>query len=353
MERLPQDSGAAALARDAGTMLLAGARGTEADGELARLVRDVHAGGILLFDRDLPGGGGPRNIVSPDRLARLTRDLRALAGRPLLLAADQEGGAVARLAPALGFPAFPSPADAAAAGAAAVRAAARGTAEMLFQAGVNVDLAPCVDLHCAASSAIGARGRSFAADPARVAEAAGIWLDELAARGVAACLKHFPGHGSAVGDTHEGFVEVTGTWREAELIPYRRLFAEKTVPLAMAAHVFHAGLDPDAPASLSRKILTDLLRGELGFRGVVVTDDLSMGAIAKRFPLREALRRAVLAGADWLCLGNNLGTYDPSLVPRAAETLVSLVRDGELPRERLAASAERIRALARRFDPGR
>jgi beta-N-acetylhexosaminidase len=328
-------------------MLLAGARGTEADGELARLVRDMHVGGILLFDRDLPGGGGLRNIVSPAQLARLTRDLRALADGPLLVAADQEGGAVARLSPANGFPAFPSPAASAAAGPDAVRAAARGTAEMLSRSGVNVDLAPCVDLHFAGSSIIGSRGRAFSSDPARVAEAAGIWLEELAARGIAGCLKHFPGHGSAAGDTHEGFVEVTATWSEAELVPYRRLFAEKTVPLVMAAHVFHAGLDPDVPASLSRKILTDLLRGKLGFQGAIVTDDLSMGAIAKHFPLREALRRAVLAGADWLCLGNNLTFYDPELVPRAAETLCSLVRDGELPRERLAESAEKIRALAR------
>ena len=102
MEPWLPDSGAAALARDAGVMLLAGARGTEADGEPARLVRDVHVGGLLLFDRDLPSGGGPRNILSPSQLARFSRDLRALAGRPLVVAADQEGGAVARLSPARG-----------------------------------------------------------------------------------------------------------------------------------------------------------------------------------------------------------------------------------------------------------
>jgi len=351
MNGFADDSAAASLARDAGAVLLAGARGTEAAGDLLRLVREVAVGGVLLFDRDLPSGGGARNIVSPGQLARLTRELREAAGRPLLLAADQEGGAVARLSPERGFSAFPSPAASAAAGADAVRAAARGTAEMLREAGVNVDLAPCADLNRAASGIIGARGRSFSADPARVAEAAGIWLDELAAHGVAGCLKHFPGHGSAAGDTHAGFVDVTETWKDDELLPYRELLAKGNVPMVMAAHVFCARLDPRLPSSLSPEVLTGLLRERLGFQGVVVTDDLTMGAVAKHFPLREALRLAVLAGADWLCLGNNLAAYDPELVPRAAATLVSLVRDGEIPRARLAESAARVRALAARHDP--
>ena len=156
-------------------------------------------------------------------------------------------------------------------------------------------------------------------------------------------MKHFPGHGSATGDTHKGLVDVSKTWQKKELQPYRELV--KTVPMVMTAHVINRQLDPDGlPASLSPRI-TAYLRDTLGFQGVIVTDDMAMGAIVNEYSFETALRMAVEAGADLLCLSNNGGTYNSELVPQAVRTIKRMVADGTVSAERIHASAERVRAL--------
>ena len=156
-------------------------------------------------------------------------------------------------------------------------------------------------------------------------------------------MKHFPGHGSATGDTHKGLVDVSGTWKTQELIPYEKLVKE--VPMVMTAHVINRQLDPDGlPASLSPRI-TAYLRDTLGFQGVIVTDDLAMGAIVNEYSFETTLKMAIDAGADMLCLSNNGGTYDSEMVPKAVRIIKKLVADGTISAERIHTSAERVRAL--------
>ena len=166
---------------------------------------------------------------------------------------------------------------------------------------------------------------------------------------VVSCWKHFPGHGSATGDTHKGLVDVTNTWQPYELDPYRHgeNGMDRLMPftMVMTAHVINRQLDPSGlPASLSPKI-TSYLRDTLDFQGVIVTDDLAMGAIVQQYSFEKAVRMAVLAGADLLCLSNNGGTYDVNMVPRAVKVIQQMVEDGTVSAERIAQSAERVRSL--------
>lgn len=154
-------------------------------------------------------------------------------------------------------------------------------------------------------------------------------------------MKHFPGHGSSKGDTHKGLVDVTDTWQRCELEPYRNLPSANI--MVMTAHVINRKLDPSGlPASLS-PMITSYLRDTLDFQGVIVTDDLAMGAIVQQYSFEKAIRMAVLAGADLLCLSNNGSSYDVNMVPRAVKVIKQMVEDGTVSAERIAQSATRVR----------
>jgi beta-N-acetylhexosaminidase len=268
----------------------------------------------------------------------------------LLIGIDQEGGYVSRLSPRYGFPKVMSAQRSAALGIDSVRRQAQVTARMLADLGINLNFAPVADVDVnPACPVIGAIERSFSADTAAVASCCAVWVEEQGRRGVTSCLKHFPGHGSARGDTHKGLVDVSDTWQRRELAPYRALCSPHATPhtplMVMTAHVVNRRLDPSGlPASLSPRI-TSLLRDTLGFQGVIVTDDLAMGAIVQQYSFEQAVRMAVLAGADMLCLSNNGGTYDVNMVPRAVRVIRQMVEDGTISADRIAQSAMRIRNL--------
>lgn len=328
-----------------GKMLLVGFRGTAIDSthHIWRDIKDYHVGSVILFDYDAPTGTRGRNIKSSDQLEALCSQLRALSPT-LLIGIDQEGGNVSRLSTRYGFPHFLSAKRSATLGDDSVRATARRTALTLDALGINLNFAPVADVDVnPRCPVIGAMERSFSANPARVAECCAIWIEEQGRQGVASCLKHFPGHGSAKGDTHKGLVDVTNTWQRRELEPYRNLPEEGT--MVMTAHVINRQLDPSGlPASLSPKI-TSYLRDTLGFQGVIVTDDLAMGAISGQYSLEQTLRMALAAGADLLCLSNNGSHYDPDLVPRAVAIIKRLVADGTVSPDRIQQSAQRVRHL--------
>ena len=336
------------LRRDIGEMLLVGFRGTRVD-EKHHIVRDIqqyHVGSVILFEYDAPSGTRHRNVSSPQQLKSLCTYLQSLTPETLLISVDQEGGMVTRLKVRDGFPATQSHQATATEGDNAVRSNAHAIAQMLRDAGINLNFAPCVDVNVnPACPVIGKMERSFSGSPDRVTQCARIWIDEQRRMGVLPCLKHFPGHGSAHGDTHAGLVDVTASWQSSELQPYRDLIADGNVDMVMVAHVINRNLDT-LPASLSPKVINGLLRDSLGFRGVVITDDLAMGAIAKQYGLEEALRLAILAGSDLLCLSNNgSAPYDPDLVPKAVEAIERMVADGRLSAQDIHTAAERVRKL--------
>ena len=327
-----------------GQMLLVGFRGTGIDdaNHIVRDLRDYHVGSVILFDYDVPTGTRGRNIQSADQLQRLCSQLRSI-NPALLVGIDQEGGRVSRLSPRYGFPAVPTAKRLAALGDDSLRHYAALTADMLHSLGINLNFAPVADVDVNPDCpVIGKLERSFSADTAVVAACCSIWASEQRKREVVSCLKHFPGHGSAKGDTHKGLVDVTKTWQRSELAPYRDV---SRAGMVMTAHVINRQLDPSGlPASLSPRI-TSLLRDTLGFQGVIVTDDLAMGAITDHYSLEETLRLALLAGADLLCLSNNGRQYDPDLVPKAVAIIKGLVADGTVSADRIQRSAARIRRL--------
>lgn len=344
------------LKRLAGQMLLVGFRGAEpAPGTPQELpilgqIAALNLGGVILFDRDAALKSPERNIVSPEQVQRLTAALQAAAksaGAPaLFIGVDQEGGRVQRLRAARGFPETPPaselcPVD----DPGPALAAGTQVGATLAGLGVNVDFAPVADVNVNPQNpAIGALGRSFSADPAQVAACAGAFARGLKSQGLLTAAKHFPGHGSSTTDSHLGFTDVTATWTEAELLPFRELTRQNLADMVMTAHVFNARLDEGQPATLSRPVIHGLLRQGLGFGGVVVTDDLQMRAVSAHYGLKEALRLAVQAGADVLLIGNNLD-FDAGIAAKAVDALMELVAEGQLSPERLRESAARIRQL--------
>src|SRR3954454_4555203 len=278
-------------------------------------------GGVILFDRDQLTGGH-RNVLSPDQVRTLVGDVRAAAGtRPIIVSVDQEGGIVTRLSPAYSFPPLASEADIGRGTAAQARTWARLMAGTLSDNGFNLNFAPVVDLDVnPRSPAIGALDRSFSADPNVVVRMATIEIDAHRAAGVRTTLKHFPGIGSSTTNTDFGVADVTRTWTRTELEPFRRLIAAGKVDLVMAGHVVNGQLDPDRPASLSKAVVTDLLRGELGWKGVVVTDDLQAAAIQHAFGRDEAVLLALEAGNDLLLFANQQ-VYEKDVVQRVVSVV--------------------------------
>lgn len=338
-----------------GRMIMVGVRGaTVADASLhadLEACREAHVGGIILFDVDLPTAAAlaqagvahesalaraPRNIVSPEQTRTLCATLREALRDDVLIAVDQEGGAVARLAEHRGFGPSMAAADFARLDADGRTIAARRLARQTASAGFGLNFAPCVDLATNPDSAIIAgKGRAFSDDPRLVAACAACVVDAHHELGVSACLKHFPGHGSAAGDTHEGFVDITHTHTPAELLPYEWLLglppAEARVEVVMTGHLFDARVDPDHPASLSHAHTTGALRRRLRFEGVVVVDSLDMAAVTARYAPDEAVVLALNAGADVLLDCNNgWGPARACPAPTVAEAVRRALRDGRI-----------------------
>lgn len=332
---------------DLGSLIMTGFRGLEAPPQLLKLIQKGQVGGVVLYDVDVSLKSDIRNIQSPQQLKKLTAQLQKAAPQTLLVAIDQEGGAVRRLRPERGFPDFPLSAQELGQKAAPqfTRQYAASMAATLKDCGINLNLAPVVDINTNPQSpAIGAKGRSFAPGPEKVITHARAFIQGHRRQNVLCALKHFPGHGSAGTDSHLGLTDVSKTWAPEELEPYRVLISESQVDMVMTAHVFNSRLDPQYPATLSRKILTGILREEIGFNGVIITDDMQMGAITKEYGFEEAVLGALQAGADILLFSNNL-VHQERIVPRVHAIIHDALERGELSREKIQASIQRVHAL--------
>ncbi len=342
------------LEQAVGQMLMVGFRGERLEGEAAAMLRDIKPGGVVLYDYDGPTKGElTRNITSREQLRALIAELQAQAETPYFIAIDAEGGYVNRLKSKYGFDvAVPSAQEMGAADPANTAAIADALAREMREIGVNWNFAPVVDVNINPESpAIGAIERSFSGDPDVVAAHARAFIDAHRAQQIITALKHFPGHGSAAGDTHLGVADVTATYqRAAELAPYTALIGEGYGGTIMTAHIVNRNLDADArPATLSRAIMTTLLRDEIGFEGVVISDDMQMGAIVEEYGLTEAAIAAINAGVDIVMLANQQGEYDLGRVYRVRDAILQAVADGAIPEERIRQSAGRIDALKREY----
>ncbi len=341
-----------ALEKRIGQMLMVGFHGTHApkESQICKDIENYNLGAVILFDYNPVDKNQPKNIATKKQLAALTKELQACSSDgKLLIAVDQEGGKVQRLKRKYGFYGkFPKASDVIKMDQSKIKETYTKMSEELSSVGVNYDLAPVVDLDINRKNhVIHGLGRSFGKDPKVVTAYASTFIDAMHSNGVLTSIKHFPGHGSSVGDTHKGFVDVTNLWKEIELEPYRLL--KEKADTVMVAHVFNQKIDATYPASLSYKTITKLLRWRLGYHGVVITDDLQMGAISQKYGLKNTLKLAINAGDDILLIGNQLDPKRTVTTKTLVGTIKSLVQSGEVTEESINKAYKRIQGLKKRL----
>ena len=327
------------LQRHIGQLVIAGFAGLTLPAELRAIAREFDLGGVILF---------ARNVEAPLQVAEVAYDVKQLAEVPPWVSVDQEGGRVQRLrAP---FTEWPPPASLGRCGDASVAARfGRALARELRSVGVTLDYAPVLDVHTnAANPVIG--DRALSDDPVAVARLGAVLIGALQAEGVAACGKHFPGHGDTSRDSHLELPVVEHEperLRDVELRPFRAAI-EAGAAAVMTAHVRYPALDEAAPATLSRAVVGGLLRDEMGYDGLVVTDDLAMGAIAKHQAPAPAAVEAVRAGCDLVLLCEP----DPAMQAGVIEGLIHALEDGSLSPRRVEQALARQRRARDRFLQG-
>lgn len=336
------------LKQKIGQMLIVGFRGTEVseDSEIIKQINEYNLGGVILFDWDVPGQQFPRNIISPEQTKKLVADLKSLTSPFLFVAIDAEGGAVNRLKEKYGFINIPSAEEMGKESPEKVKENALILGEELADLGINIDFAPVVDVNLNPNNPIiGKLGRSFSADPEKVALYASKFIEGLKEKNIIPVIKHFPGQGSATADSHLGIVDTTETFQSKELIPYQKLIGQGYSDIIMTAHIINKSIDPNYPATLSPLFIEKILRKELGFKGVVVSDDMNMGAIANNYGFEESLIKAIQAGCDLLIISNNGTEYNENLPQQAVEAIFKAVQKGELSEERINQADKRIQEL--------
>ncbi|WP_299255491.1 glycoside hydrolase family 3 N-terminal domain-containing protein [uncultured Cytophaga sp.] len=302
-------------------------------------IKSGKMGGIILFEKNIA------NSNSAETLKKLISDLQNNAPTPLFISIDEEGGKVHRLKEKYGFVSMPS-------------AEFLGKlnnidttiyfttalAKQLQNLGINLNYAPCLDLATNSNNPIIAKvGRSYSADPAIVATQAAASIQTHHAYGVKTIVKHFPGHGSSSSDSHLGIVDVTNQWNIIELLPYKTLIDSGYIDAVMTAHIINEHLDASKlPGTLSKIMVTDILRTMLGFDGVVFSDDMQMYAISKNYGQENAIKLSILAGVDVLVFGNNVSVTDRMKASEIHAIIKKLVLSGEIPESRINEAYERI-----------
>ncbi len=323
------------LERQCARMLMIGFPGRVADPELLALV-DQGVYGAILF---------ARNVGTPEQTAALCRALKAHAKRPFILAVDQEGGRVARLRGAPFTALAPMRELGLRGDELLARRVGRLLAHELRAVGFDWDFAPVLDVDTNPKNPV-IGDRSFHAGAAEVGRLGVALARGLEDGGVASCGKHFPGHGDTHQDSHHDLPRLPHDLerlRRLELLPFAE-YARAGLASLMTAHVIFEAVDPGVPATMSARVLTGVLRGELGFKGVVVSDDLEMKAIADHYPIEEAMIEGTLAGVDLF-----LVCHKAELQRRAIFALVAAVKSGRVPHARVLEANQRLDALAQRF----
>lgn len=341
------------LEQKLGQMLLLGFLGTELtdDNPIVTDIRRHHLGGVVLFDYDMKRASPERNVASPEQVRKLTFALKSHAEIPIFVSIDQEGGLVNRLKPKFGFPETLSHKELGEKNDPGFTYRhGRHIAALIRKYGHNVNFAPCVDLGInKENKAIYLRERCFSDDPEMVAQHAGAYVRGHEEEGILTALKHFPGHGSSREDTHLGMADVTESWSGDEVLPYERLMEQGLCRMIMTTHIFNRRLDPEWSATLSPYVLQDMLRGRMGFEGVIISDDLQMKAITAHYGEDVVMEQALIAGVDILAYGNNLD-FDPDIAVKFVRIARKMLNDGRISMGRIDASVDRILNMKRMMD---
>lgn len=336
-----------------GQMILLGFRGTEVGGQsnIAKIIKDLKIGGVVLFDYDVPSASFSRNITGPEQTQKLISNLQSFSDTPLLVSVDVEGGNINRLKPEYGFVDVASAQEMGEMGASFTAQESQKLAEELKDLGFNMNFAPVVDLNLNPDNpVIGKLGRSFSANPEKVSEFASVFIKQHQEAGIISVAKHFPGHGSSSEDSHLGIADVTKTYSQKELEPYFSLQNQGLVDVVMTAHIIDRNVDENYPATMSKSFLEAILREQIGFEGVIISDDMQMGAIALNYGFEDALIRAVSAGCDMLLLSNNSkAEYDEKIAYKAVDVVFNAVKRGEISEQRIEQAFNRIFDLKQKY----
>lgn len=324
-----------------GQMLMMGFQGSSAGSpgaqRLAGQIKRGEVGAVVMLGYNFGNKAAVKGLTSLFR--------QAGGATNVLLAVDMEGGSVQRLGRKMGYPSVAS------AGATAQRmspAEAKGQfaklADICRDAGFNMNLGPVVDLLINPSNpVIGKWRRSYGDNPEKVTQYARAFVQAHMERKVLPVLKHFPGHGSSRGDSHDGFVDISGTWQKQEMLPFAMLIESGDAPAIMPGHLIHKGVASDGlPVSISKAALKGVLRGRFNYKGLVVSDDLQMGAIAKNYGYSQTLIRAVNAGVDMLMISNSRKP-DPNLPAKTIAIIADAVKKGLIDKSVIDAAYERIK----------
>jgi beta-N-acetylhexosaminidase len=333
------------LEQKIGQLMLVGFDGTTLTPEFRDVLQQLYLGGAIFYDR---------NVASPQQIAQLNADLQAAArecGAPaLFITIDQEGGIVARLREDKGFTEFPGQMAVAATGDLEnARRVARALSAELLALGFNMDLTPDLDVNNNANNPI-IGTRSFGSAPARVAEFGVAYIEAMQGAGIAAVGKHFPGHGDTATDSHVALSSVPhdrARLDAVELVPFRAAMRANVAGI-MTAHITFPAIDPTPglAATLSPRVLTGLLRDELRYDGLIMTDELTMGALATSgYPAPKAAVAALKAGADVLLFQTGYAMHR-----EAHAALVDAVKRGEIPEARVDDALRRVLRVKQQFD---
>ncbi|KTD61841.1 glycoside hydrolase family 3 N-terminal domain-containing protein [Legionella spiritensis] len=346
----------ASLRDKIGQMLIIGFNGKEIDNHspVVKAINNENIGGVILFDYDYQTHKFDRNIDNPVQVKKLNEDLQHAAQKanashhrpelPLLISIDYEGGQVTRLREDYGFPATIPAAEIGKKSLIEARHAAETMANTLQDAGFNLDFAPILDVDVNPENpVIGKKKRSFSEDPATVANYAAVFSTSFLNHGIQCAYKHFPGHGSSTTDSHVSFVDVSNTWDNKELFPYLSLLEDQQhCGMVMTAHIVNRQLDDSGlPATLSYKMLTGVLREQLSFEGVIITDDMQMKAISDHYKLAQSVTLAINAGVDMLIFGNQL-SEKPQDPKQVIDIIESKVMSGEISQSRIEDAYQHI-----------
>ena len=303
-------------------------------------------GNVILFEKHINKKGSARNLT------RITDYIQRIAPTPVLISIDEEGGRVNRLKPKYGFPITVSAqylgdldnAD-------STRFYTARSARTMSDLGINMNIAPNVDVNINPENpVIGSKERSYSEDYEKVTMHADAMVDAQSKEGIVNVLKHFPGHGSSTSDTHLGIADVSISWKWEELFPYRSLIDSGKIQAIMTAHIVNERLDESrTPATLSKKIMTGLLREFMGFNGVIISDDMQMHAISKYYGFEEAIVLSINAGVDILAFANNTELAEKITLDYIHGIIKKNVLDGNIPMVRIDESFNRIMQLKKRL----
>lgn len=305
-------------------------------------IKQGYLGNVILYGKHI-------NTKNPEKsLKEITSYIQEVAPIPVFISIDEEGGKVNRLKPAYGFPKTVS---AQYLGSIDIddstRFYARATAKTLRNLGINMNFAPDVDLMVNPTNPVIVKAeRSYSADMKIVAKHSALVIDEQKKEGVVNVIKHFPGHGSSTSDTHLGIADVSKLWKIEELYPYKVLIEQDKVQAIMTAHIVNERLDPDRlPATLSKPIVTGILRNFFNYDGVIISDDMQMKAISEHFGFEEAITLSINAGVDMIMFANNTKAALQVTLPEIHGYIRKQVLGGQIPMNRINESYNRILKL--------